>query len=222
MIRAALLGAVLVHPVLFLLAFLNGVVFGGNPSFGGGPARDPVFGWEGGLIGMEALLFVCLLTMGLAPLLFSAVGAGLSVGACLLIRLWVPTPENTRIAWGTAGAVLGALIGTAGATIAMNVVGFNQFDEWTGAISAAVIGAIVAAVLPGMGRWLPQAVGGGLGGAVGGWCAAGFAGDGQPMSESALACGFVGAAAALIVAILVGAVVGQICEMSSPNPLRQR
>jgi len=86
--RAALLGAVLIHPILLLWAFVEGMVFGANPNFGGGPAIDHQFGWEGGVIGVESMLFLYLLTMGLAPLMASVVGAGLSVGLCLLVRVW--------------------------------------------------------------------------------------------------------------------------------------
>src|SRR6187200_3587463 len=89
MIRAALLGAVLAHPIVFLAAFLMGMAFGANPYFGGGPAvAEPVrvFGWEGGVTGIEELIFTYVITVGLAPLLITSIGAVSGMGSCLLVR----------------------------------------------------------------------------------------------------------------------------------------
>jgi hypothetical protein len=109
MIRTALLGAVLVHPVLFLYAFLTGMVFGARDSWGG---NAPTFyGWQGGLEGMKNALGGYLMTLGIAPLILSVVGAGLCVGVHLLVRMRVRNRANSRVAWGTAGAVFGALGG---------------------------------------------------------------------------------------------------------------
>lgn len=87
MIRAALLGAILVHPIVFLAAFLMGMMFGANPHFGGGPPTDRVFGWQGGLTGMEELFFIYLITMGLTPLVITIAGTVLALLVCLLNRV---------------------------------------------------------------------------------------------------------------------------------------
>jgi hypothetical protein len=91
-----------------------------------------------------------------------------------------------------------------GGMAAVIVVNIN--DEWTGAISAGVVGAIVGGVLRGMGSWLPRSVGGGLGGTAG-WCVAASG----PNSV------LIGALAAIVTAVLVGAVVGELGELFSAN-----
>lgn len=202
MIRAALLGAILVHPVLFLAVFLSGMVFGARDSWGGN--APTFFGWQGGLEGVKNALSGYLMTLGLVPLGLSVAGAGLCVGACLLARLRGRNRANSRVAWGTTGAVIGALGGMA-AIIVMNIN-----DEWTGAIGAGVVGAIVGGVLWGMGSWLPRTVGGGLGGIVG-WCLAASGPDTV----------LIGAVGGIVTAVLVGAVVGELSELFSanqPNP----
>ena len=194
MIRAALLGAVLVHPISFLVAFSMGMAFGANPNFGGGPGTAPAFGLRGGLVGVESLLFGHLITMGLLPLGISVAGAGSGVVILLLVRIRVPTRQNSRVAWGAAGALLGASAGTAVAT-------FVPIDgEWMIATSAGVVGAVVGGLLLRMGGWLPRTLGGGLGGVAGGCCVQAAPGLGQ-LAVSAVACG--------LVAVLVAAVVGE-------------
>ncbi len=108
---------------------------------------------------------------------------GGAIGAALVIvlvhKLWqfsMTKPAPSRVAWGTAGAVFGALGGTA-AVIVMKLIAFNVVGELTGAISAGVVGAIVGGFLRGMGNWRPRTFGGGLGGAVGGLCAVLLADD---------------------------------------------
>ncbi len=200
MIRAALLGAILVHPLLVLWCFFGGMVFGANANFGGGPGPAYQFGWQGGLVGLEGLLYSYLITMGLFPLMASVAGAGLSVGLCLLVRLLrVPNRANSQVAWGAAGALIGAQSGTA---VAMFMLG--GFDEWTIAISAGAVGVFVAGVLYGMGSSLPRTLGGGLGGIAGGCCVQGGPGPVQ-LVISVFACG--------LVAVLVGAVVGELGKL---------
>ena len=93
MIRAALLGAILVHPVLFLAAFLSGVVFGAKDSWNAD--RAPTFGWQGGLDGMTNMLLLYLITMGLAPLVVSMAGAILGATVCSLFRMFARKGESS-------------------------------------------------------------------------------------------------------------------------------
>jgi hypothetical protein len=78
------------------------------------------------------------------------------------------------------------------------------FDEWTIAINAGVVGAIVGGMLIRMGCWLPRILGGGLGGITGGCCVQGGPGPEQ-LVISALAGG--------LVAVLIGAAVGESGEL---------
>jgi len=87
MIRAALLGAVLVHPILFLVAFLWGYQLGSKDPWAT-PGTLPTFGWEGGKLGLNGVIYGYLITFGVAPLIVTVVGAGLSVGTYSVICLW--------------------------------------------------------------------------------------------------------------------------------------
>lgn len=93
MIRAALIGTFLIHPILFLLVFGHGVVYGAKDGWN--MDRAPTFGWQGGLDGMTNVLTLYLITMGLAPLIMSATGAALGAGACLLVRKLVGNRVNS-------------------------------------------------------------------------------------------------------------------------------
>jgi hypothetical protein len=74
-------GGVLVHPLLFLLAFAKGVVFGHpqpqvmSATSGYGAVED---GLAGGMNAVEDLLIHYFMTVGIAPILVSLAGAGLA------------------------------------------------------------------------------------------------------------------------------------------------
>lgn len=70
----AFLGAIFIHPGAFAIAWLKGIVLGASVPM----APTPTYreGYEGGLAGIEELLFIYAITLGLVPLLISLVGAG--------------------------------------------------------------------------------------------------------------------------------------------------
>ena|ERR1017187_5431256 len=82
MIRAALVGAVLVHPIWFLVCFLYGYQFGAKDPWST-PWMGLKFGWEGGCQGASNLVYGYLITFGVAPLIASVAGAALGVGALI-------------------------------------------------------------------------------------------------------------------------------------------
>lgn len=85
--RPALLGAVLVHPFLFLLAFTSGAIAGAgkftlyHPT---GPRTE--YGLQGGLNGCGEVLGVYFLSLGIVPLLVSGIGAVLALGVVHFFR----------------------------------------------------------------------------------------------------------------------------------------
>src|SRR5271157_5025551 len=81
MLRATILGAVLVHPVLFLACFVFGAAFGAVDMWNAG--RAPVFGLDGGFMAIGNLSCSYLITCGIEALVISVVGAGLGVGVHL-------------------------------------------------------------------------------------------------------------------------------------------
>ena len=84
MIRAILLGAVIVHLVVLLIAFVEGMMFGAKDLWF--PNRGPT-GWQGGFDSMANVFFGYVYTMGIVPLIISAIGAVLGAVVCLLVRL---------------------------------------------------------------------------------------------------------------------------------------
>lgn len=82
---AGCLSAVLIHPLLFLLAFLFGVVFGYREVLVMS-ATSPYGSWENGLEGggnaVTELLVIYVFTIGIVPLIISGVAA--AVGTVLI------------------------------------------------------------------------------------------------------------------------------------------
>lgn len=117
-----LLGAFLVHPIVFALAFAKGFLLGG----GGGQipmASTPTYGivgygFDGGMKSVGTLLVVYLFTLGIVPLMLSAVGGmiGYRFRHRLSLKERDRTPTKGRpltkpsIAWITAVWAAGLLI----------------------------------------------------------------------------------------------------------------
>lgn len=159
--------------------------------------------------------------LGLHPLLqWEVIGA--ATGAALVVmlvhKLWqlsMTRPLSSRVAWGTAGAVFGAVGGIA-VVIVMKAVAFDVVGELTGAVIAAGVGAIVGGLLRSMNTWPARTIGGGMGGAVGGLYVVGLAEDFLPQGADWAFYGSLGAALfAVPTAAVVGTVVGLLCELFS-------
>jgi hypothetical protein len=71
---AAVLGAVIPHLIVFILAFLRGVVFGAGDIMSSGPGHY-VHGIEGGEKAVATVGAVYLLSVGIIPIFVSIVGA---------------------------------------------------------------------------------------------------------------------------------------------------
>jgi hypothetical protein len=78
MLRAIILGAVLIHPVLFLASFLCGAAFGSSDVWNGG--IPPVFGLKGGFMAMGNLFTIYFITLGIGALVSTAFGGFLGAG----------------------------------------------------------------------------------------------------------------------------------------------
>lgn len=74
----ALLGAIVAHLVAFGLAFLAGANFGSH-GFNMIRPGPTAYGWQGGRNAMESLVITYLFSVGIVPVVVSAVGAGLAV-----------------------------------------------------------------------------------------------------------------------------------------------
>ena len=147
MLRAVILGAVLVHPLLFLAYFVFGATFGAVDVWNGN--RAPVFGLDGGLMAIDNLATSYLITCGIVALVMSTVGAGLGVGAHLFRAN--KTTFLKVIGWALSGACIAA-VGTAGVFLCMNPATPHDTDEvkaWAefGLMMAGVNGAVVGFVL---------------------------------------------------------------------------
>jgi hypothetical protein len=76
--KAAIIGALVVHPVVGTVAFALGAVLGCRPYM---PDGAPVaYGFDGAANGIGILLIIYMFSLGIAPLLLSAVGAAIGVG----------------------------------------------------------------------------------------------------------------------------------------------
>ncbi len=73
-------GAVLVHPLLFVLAFLKGAIFGHAQPIVMGAASghgDVKTGAAGGMNAVEEVFIGYVMTLGIAPIIVSVIGVGL-------------------------------------------------------------------------------------------------------------------------------------------------
>ena len=85
--RAAVLGAALVHPLLFLLAFAWGAIFGARGGSMASADPGPVqYGWEGGECAFASLFWGYISSCGMLPLIVSNIGAAVAVGARQYLR----------------------------------------------------------------------------------------------------------------------------------------
>jgi hypothetical protein len=82
---AAIVGAVLVHPVLFFLAFVWGALFGAGEMMSSGPPQT-AWGVQGGQRAIANLGFVYEISSGLVPLVASGVGGAVAFGLGLVFR----------------------------------------------------------------------------------------------------------------------------------------
>lgn len=69
----AFLGAILIHPVAFAIAWIKGLVLGSSAVMA--PTPTSMDGFEGAFGGIAELLFFYAVTLGAAPLVISLVGA---------------------------------------------------------------------------------------------------------------------------------------------------
>jgi hypothetical protein len=143
--RAAILGAILVHPVLFLAFILFGAAFGAVDVWNA--SRAPVFGWDGICMAAGNLFTIYFGTCGIVPLMISVVAAGFGVGVHLF-----RTSKTTFlkvIVWALSGAVIGA-IGTVGVFLCMIMLHqqpANVPDMLVGAVvNGAVFGFLLGAI----------------------------------------------------------------------------
>ncbi len=75
-IVGAVLGAILIHPIAFALAWLKGFITGASIPIA--PTPTDRYGLDGASAGIAELFFVYISTLGLVPLLISLVGGGVS------------------------------------------------------------------------------------------------------------------------------------------------
>ena len=87
---AAFLGAIFIHPVAFALAWVKGLVLGSQTLMA--PTPNIQHGIEGAFGGIAELLFLYVVTFGVAPLLISLVGAGCGV---ILARRFSAEPAGS-------------------------------------------------------------------------------------------------------------------------------
>lgn len=85
--RQALLGAVLVHPLLFLLAFASGTIAGASKFTVFHPTAPPTeYGLQGGLNALGYVVVAYFWSFGIVPLIVSGAGAVLAIGAVHFFR----------------------------------------------------------------------------------------------------------------------------------------
>jgi hypothetical protein len=122
-----------------------------------------------------------------------------------------------RITRCAMGAVIGALAGLA-AVVIMGMVAWGAVRGFSGAIIAAIVGALLGGVLRGFGDWPARALGGGVGGAVGGFFAVAAAEQSPPGSaEWAFQGGLLGAVFGVPIAAVAGVAVGIILALNRPR-----
>jgi hypothetical protein len=83
MLRAIILGAVLIHPILFLTVFVCGAVFGSGDVWNGG--TPPSFGSHGGNLAVGNLFTIYFITLGIGALVSTAFGGFLGAGVRLFL-----------------------------------------------------------------------------------------------------------------------------------------
>jgi hypothetical protein len=98
----AILGAVLAHPALFLVAFTLGATLGSPPAMGP-PGTES--GMAGGYNAIEVVVVGYIMTFGIGPLLVSALGAGIGVGAHHVLRMLLTSGHLRRETEPTEGLV---------------------------------------------------------------------------------------------------------------------
>jgi hypothetical protein len=109
---AAIVGAILANPLLFLLAYLQGVIFGAQGFNNGGSASFPGVktGAEGGLVAVQMLALAHIITVGILAVVVSLVGA-IVAPVLTLVWCWLfrnrplrPTtlPPKTQVDAGSA------------------------------------------------------------------------------------------------------------------------
>lgn len=86
---AAIWGAILIHPILFALAFLKGLLFGHrehivmSPTSSSGPMG---YGLEGAMNAVGELLVLYVMTALIAGVVISVAGAIIGMLICLVVR----------------------------------------------------------------------------------------------------------------------------------------
>ena len=149
MLRATVLGAILVHPVLCLAFFVFGATFGAVDMWNGN--RAPVFGLDGGFEAIGNLLTFYFITCGIVPLVISVVGAGLGVG----VRLFRANKATFLkvIGWALSGAFI-AGVGTAGVFLCMIMLhpetpdhaGYREGMVVMAGVNGAVFGFLLGSI----------------------------------------------------------------------------
>ena len=76
--RAIIVGAILIHPLLFLAMFIKGALFGAGPVWGPDGANGP--GVAAGFSSIGQVMMWYILTLGLLPVVVSCVGRGVVGG----------------------------------------------------------------------------------------------------------------------------------------------
>ena len=123
-----------------------------------------------------------------------------------------------RITRGTISAVIAALAGLA-TVVLVGMVAWNAVVGPTGAIIAAVVGALLGGILRGFGDWSVRSLAGGAGRAAGGFFAVAAAEQSPPGSAAwAMHGGLLGAEFAVLIAAVTGVVVGVIVALVRPRP----
>jgi len=83
---AGMIGAILIHPIVFIFAFLKGFVLGGgrlNIMSATGSARPASYGFRGGWESVQELLIIEIFTFGVPIVILSVIGY---VGSSLYFR----------------------------------------------------------------------------------------------------------------------------------------
>ena len=83
--RAALVGAVVVHPLFFFLTFVWGALFGAGVIFSLGPNTSR-YGLEGGTNAIAGMAVYYIFSFGIVPIVVSGVGVALAAGLGQLLR----------------------------------------------------------------------------------------------------------------------------------------
>jgi hypothetical protein len=119
-----------------------------------------------------------------------------------------------RITRGAIGAVIAALAGLA-AVVFVGMLAWGALRGFSGVIIAAVVGALLGGVLRGFGDWPARALGGSVGGAVGGFFAVAATEQSPPGSaEWAVQGGLLGAVFSVPIAAVAGVAVGIILALN--------